>query len=102
MRELSQIDQELRQVRRDLDRAGKLDAMLADLGKQHLQQRKKAAEAFERLNRAEEKEAFLASGREAEHETGKLRRDKQEVARPGRGMRKPSGTCGTWRTACGT
>lgn len=80
MRELSQIDQELRQVRRDLDRAGKLDAMLADLGKQHLQQRKKAAEAFERLNRAEEKEAFLASGREAEHENGKLRRDKQEVA----------------------
>ena len=29
MRELSQIDQELKQVRRDLDRAGKLDAMLA-------------------------------------------------------------------------
>ena len=80
MRELSQIDQELRQVRRDLDRAGKLDAMLADLGKQHLQRRKEAPEAFERLNRAEEKEAFLASGREAEHETGKLRRDKQEVA----------------------
>ena len=49
MRELSQIDQELRQVRRDLDRAGKLDAMLADLGKQHLQQRKKAAEAFDRF-----------------------------------------------------
>lgn len=80
MRELSQIDQELKQVRRDLDRAGKLDAMLADLGKQHLQRRKEATEAFERLNRAEEKEAFLASGREAEHETGKLRRDKQEVA----------------------
>ena len=53
MRELSQIDQELRQVRRDLDRAGKLDAMLADLGKQHLQQRKKAAEAFERLDKQE-------------------------------------------------
>ena len=98
MRELSQIDQELRQVRRDLDRAGKLDAMLADLGKQHLQQRKKAAEAFERLNRAEEKKAFLASGREAEHEAGTNR----GWPRPGRGMRKPSGTCGTWRTACGT
>lgn len=80
MRELSQIDQELRQVRRDLDRAGKLDAMLADLGKQHLQRRKEAAEAFERLNRAEEKADFLSSGREAEHETGKIRRDKQEVA----------------------
>lgn len=80
MRELNQIDQELRQVRRDLDRAGKLDAMLSDLGRQHLQRRKAATEAFEALNRAEEKEAFLASGREAEHPAGKLRRDKQEVA----------------------
>lgn len=80
MRELNQIDQELRQVRRDLDRAGKLDAMLSDLGRQHLQRRKAATEAFEALNRAEEKEAFLASGREAEHPAGQLRRDKQAVA----------------------
>lgn len=80
MRELSQIDEELRQVRRDLDRAKKLDAMLADLGKQHLQRRRTAAEAFAALNQAEEKAAFLASGREAEHESGKPRRDRQEVA----------------------
>lgn len=80
MRELDQIDEELRQVRRDLDRAKKLDAMLADLGKQHLQRRRAAAEAFAALNRAEEKEAFLASGREAEHPAGQPRRDKREVA----------------------
>lgn len=80
MRELSQIDGELRQVRRDLDRAGKLDAMLSDLGRQHLYRRRAAAEAFAALNRAEEKEAFLASGREAEHPVGQLRRDKWEVA----------------------
>lgn len=79
MQELSQIDQELRQVRRDLDRAKKLDAMLADLGKQHLQRRRTAAEAFAALSQAEEKAAFLASGREAENQTGKPRRDKQEV-----------------------
>ena len=80
MRELSQIDGELRQVRRDLDRAKKLDAMLSNLGKQHLRRRRAAAEAFADLNRAEEREAFLASGREAEHPAGQLRRDKQEVA----------------------
>lgn len=80
MRELSQIDEELRQVRRDLDRAKKLDAMLADLGKQHLQRRQTAASAFAALNQAEEKAAFLASGRETEHESGKPRRDRQEVA----------------------
>ena len=80
MRELSQIDGELRQVRRDLDRAKKLDAMLSNLGKQHLRRRQAAAEAFADLNRAEEREAFLASGREAEHPAGQLRRDKQEVA----------------------
>lgn len=79
MRELSQIDGELRQVRRDLDRAKKLDAMLSNLGKQHLRRRRAAAEAFADLNRAEEREAFLASGREAEHPAGQLRRDKQEV-----------------------
>ena len=70
MRELSQIDEELRQVRRDLDRAKKLDAMLSNLGKQHLRRRQAAAEAFAALNRAEEKEAFLESGREAEHAAG--------------------------------
>lgn len=80
MRELSQIDEELRQVRRDLDRAKKLDAMLSNLGKQHLRRRQAAAEAFAALNRAEEKEAFLESGREAEHAAGQLRRDKREVA----------------------
>lgn len=80
MRDLSQIDGELRQVRRDLDRAKKLDAMLSNLGKQHLRRRRAAAEAFADLNRAEEREAFLASGREAEHPAGQLRRDKQEVA----------------------
>ena len=81
MRELNQIDQELRQVRRDLDRAKKLDAMLSDLGKQHLQRRRAAAAAFAALNQAEEKAAFLASAREAEHPTGQLRRDKREVAK---------------------
>ena len=80
MRELSQIDGELRQVRRDLDRAGKLDAMLSDLDRQHEYLRQAAAEAFAALSRAEEKEAFLASGREAEHSAGQLRRDKREVA----------------------
>lgn len=79
MRELSQIDGELSQVRRDLDRAEKLDAMLSDLGKQHLQRRRTATEAFAALNQAEEKAAFLASGREAEHPTGQPRRDKREV-----------------------
>lgn len=79
MRELSQIDGELRQVRRDLDRAGKLDAMLSDLDRQHQSLRQAAAEAFAALSRAEEKEAFLSSGREAEHPAGQLRRDKQAV-----------------------
>lgn len=80
MRELSQIDQELRQIRQELDRVEKLDAMLADLERQDLQRRQAAAEAFGELNQAEEKAAFLASGRETEHESRKPRRDQKEVA----------------------
>lgn len=81
MRELSQIDGELSQVRQALDRAGKLDAVLADLERQQLRLRQAAARAFGEWTRAEEKADFLASGREAEDVDGQLRRDRQAVLR---------------------
>lgn len=79
MRELSQIDQELSQVRRDLDRAKKLDAILSDLERQKIQRREAAAEAFGLLNWEEEKEAFLASERAREPKKGVPHRERQEV-----------------------
>lgn len=54
MRKLSQIEEELQQVRRNLDRAGKLDAMLKDLREQHLHRRKAAEAAFAALSREED------------------------------------------------